>query len=186
MPFDPKTQVRANLARADVAKLAEAAGKLGWPEGEEGASVAGLVRRVCSDWLARVQGVPSEEDAAALPSLAELAARLARVERRLELVGPGHPSAIPRDSRPALPAIPSGAGRDSPPGMPSKTRRESRGPDLSTPEGLRAAMEAKGLSALALSEALGRRDRGRAVARWLDGSAQVPAKHRDKLGDLLA
>lgn len=185
MPFDPKTQVRANLARSDVAKLAEAAGKLGWPEGKEGASVAGLVRRVCSDWLARVQGVPSEEDAAALPTLASIAARLARVERRLELGGPVNPSAIPRDARPALPAIPSGADRDSPGGMPSKTRRESRGPDLSTPAGLRAAMEAKGWTALALAEALGMKDRGRQVGRWTRGETDVPERRLPKLAELL-
>lgn len=181
MPFDPKRQVRANLERSDVDRLAEAARRLGWPEGEQGASVAGLVRRVCSDWLARAEGVPADSPGSHLPSLAELAARLARVERRLDLGASGLPPGIAGESRAALPApevAPSGSRRDSLAGMPSK-------PEPFTPSDLAAAMKAKGLSALALSEALGRKDRGRAVARWLNGSAKVPAVHHAALAKLL-
>ena len=47
-------------------------------------------------------------------------------------------------------------------------------------------MESKGMSANALGEALGYRDKGATVSKWLRGKARVPAKHREKVAELLA
>lgn len=53
--------------------------------------------------------------------------------------------------------------------------------DLFTPAGLRAAMKAKGFSNKSLGEALGMKDRGRQVGRWLRGETEVPEERRAAL-----
>lgn len=177
--------------RADVEKLEEMARRLGWPEGEEGASVSGLIRRVCSDWLERAGGIPLDSPEIHLPSLAEVVARLARVERRLDLNGPVRPLEITSEPPSALPETGKThkPTRASPRGKYSKSPGESQGgnetPSLSESEGLAAAMKAKGYTALSLSEALGMKDRGRQVGRWLKGKSAVPEKRLSKLRELL-
>lgn len=80
MAFDPNRQARANVFRDDLARLEAAAERLGWPEASGGASL--LIRRICADWLERATGDTLGGPESELPTIAELEARVARLEAK--------------------------------------------------------------------------------------------------------
>lgn len=208
MPSDSSKKARIVVDRALVDQVQAEASRRGL--GEKSASA--LADMIFRAWLR--SGLSAASPAVAPEAVEdEFSARLAAIEKRLSALDrlPGRVLALEDRQRTLAGQIeatgyltnterllpgPSKASKGR--GSRTAPERPPRGPIKASsgrPAGeggagysadtLRQAMERAKLSQNSLGGALGYKDKGRTVGKWLGGKAPIPAKHQDKLAELL-